>query len=78
MFLCLSDIKPGKDIKSTCEHVFHKKCLITWTLDYNKHSCPICRDVIRVPKNKYRCHTCFHPNRLIHYLKTYNYNIGED
>lgn len=58
--ICLSDIKPGKDIKSTCEHVFHKKCLRTWTLDYNRHSCPICRDVIRVPKNKHRCHRCFH------------------
>ena len=58
--ICLSDIKPGKDIKSTCEHVFHKKCLRTWTLNYNKHSCPICRDVIRVPKNKHRCHRCFH------------------
>lgn len=58
--ICLSNIKLGKDIRSTCEHVFHKKCLRTWTLDYHKHSCPICRDVIRVPKNKYRCHRCFH------------------
>lgn len=58
--ICLSNIKPGKDIRSTCEHVFHKKCLRTWTLDYHKYSCPICRDVIRVPKNKDRCHRCFH------------------
>ena len=58
--ICLSDIKQDKDIKTTCEHVFHKKCLRRWTLDYNKHSCPICRDIIKVPKNKHRCHLCFH------------------
>ena len=35
--------------KTECNHLFHKKCIITWL--ENNNTCPFCRNVIEHPKN---------------------------
>jgi len=39
--ICLDDINPSEQIKTKCNHMYHKKCLARWLVD--KSSCPICR-----------------------------------
>lgn len=33
-----------------CDHVFHHKCIITWIIGSDKHSCPVCRQSTTVTK----------------------------
>ena len=30
-------------IQLACEHKFHAECILKWTNQYHKYTCPICR-----------------------------------
>ena len=42
--ICYEVISPKDHIKTSCKHVFHRKCLEHWTCDHN--SCPMYRTKI--------------------------------
>lgn len=45
--ICMMGVN-GKSAKVTpCKHVFHSKCLRTWTDEKNKDTCPNCRSTLR-------------------------------
>lgn len=33
-----------------CDHFFHKRCLIRWTNECQKTSCPLCRKIIKMTR----------------------------
>ena len=43
--ICYEAVSANTQIKTSCNHVFHHKCLQRWTCDHN--SCPLCRADIR-------------------------------
>jgi hypothetical protein len=46
--ICLSHFKPQQLVcesnNSSCQHVFHKDCMIDWLMKYHDN-CPMCREV---------------------------------
>ena len=49
--ICLEDIQVKKNqIKTKCEHTFHKKCIQKWIT--KKTNCPMCRENIDVTTRK--------------------------
>ena len=45
--ICLQDVSDDKITKTTCDHSFCSDCLNTWL--ENKHTCPMCRNLLRQP-----------------------------
>lgn len=43
--ICYEAVPTKNNIKTSCNHVFHRTCLQRWTRDHN--SCPLCRANIR-------------------------------
>ena len=43
--ICYEAVSAKTQIKTSCNHVFHRTCLQRWTRDHN--SCPLCRANIR-------------------------------
>jgi hypothetical protein len=46
--ICLSHFKPQELVcesnNSSCQHVFHKDCMIDWLMKHHKN-CPMCREI---------------------------------
>ena len=45
--VCYASLYKGKTFKTTCNHVFHAKCLKRWYK--NNTSCPMCRQEPKPP-----------------------------
>jgi hypothetical protein len=43
--ICLEQL--SNEIKTSCNHLFCKKCLDTWLS--TKHTCPLCRNLLKQP-----------------------------
>lgn len=45
--VCLCKMKEREEIRVLkCEHVFHRDCLDTWWVGFNRATCPLCRDSV--------------------------------
>ena len=44
--ICLENITP-EDVKTKCQHKFHKNCLVAWCKSNKKCECPNCRKDIK-------------------------------
>jgi len=45
--ICLEEIQEEEVLKTTCDHPFHKKCIVKWFAK-NNETCPICRRNLKV------------------------------
>jgi hypothetical protein len=47
--ICLSHFKPRQLVcestNSSCQHVFHKDCMVDWLMLKHQDTCPMCREV---------------------------------
>jgi hypothetical protein len=47
--ICLSHFKPQQLVcestNSSCQHVFHKDCMVDWLMLKHHDTCPMCREV---------------------------------
>jgi hypothetical protein len=47
--ICLSHFKPQQLVcesnNSSCQHAFHKHCMVDWLMKHNANTCPMCREV---------------------------------
>ncbi|CAN8245458.1 unnamed protein product [Cochlearia groenlandica] len=43
--VCLYDFESEDEIRrlTNCRHIFHRKCLDRWMMDFNQMTCPLCR-----------------------------------
>ncbi len=46
--ICFNNFEINDDIRklNICTHIYHKKCIKEWIINYNKSSCPLCRQTI--------------------------------
>ena len=55
--ICLESLKNtkenGKVVRLSCKgkHKFHGRCMNKWVSEGNSETCPLCREVIKKPKN---------------------------
>jgi len=47
--ICYEPLTKGKTLKTTCKHVFHRKCIKGW-YKTRHNSCPMCRAAPEPPK----------------------------
>ena len=56
--ICLDEheITPGDDVcVLSCSHIFHTKCLLTWTAMHPGNTCPVCRAHVVCQHEFHRC-----------------------
>ena len=50
--ICIDNLKKGNEIiKLGCNHIFHKKCIKSYLLNYD-NKCPLCRTIILQKNNE--------------------------
>ena len=45
--ICLNEIRANSSVVTSCGHFFHQDCLSEWLHIAKKHTCPICREVLK-------------------------------
>ena len=46
--ICFEEIQKSQEHKTSCGHIFHKKCISLWLNTNTKKSCPMCRNDIMI------------------------------
>lgn len=65
--ICLDEITTG-DVKTKCQHKFHKNCLVAWCKSRKKAECPNCREDIKSTCKKIMP---FDSEEVFRYIPTY-------